>query len=141
MHDLMQDWPLRVSRIIDHAARFHPRRRVVGRSAEGPIVTTDWQTVRARALRVAQRLSRAGLGRGDVVGVMAWNTPRLLEIWYGVPGAGAALHTLNPRLAPDQLVYVINHAGDRLLMRRRRPRAGDRAHPRPARPRSRASSC
>ena len=116
MHNLMQDWPLRVSRIIDHAARFHPRRHVTGRSAEGPIVTTDWQTVRARALRVAQRLNRAGLGRGDVVGVMAWNTPRLLEIWYGVPGACAALHTLNPRLAPDQLAYVINHAGDRLLM-------------------------
>jgi fatty-acyl-CoA synthase len=116
MHDLMQDWPLRVSRIIDHAARFHPRRGVAGRSVEGPIVRTDWEGVRARALRVAHRLSRAGIGRGDVVGAMAWNTPRMLEVWYGVPGAGAALHTLNPRLAPDDLVYIINHAGDRLLM-------------------------
>jgi fatty-acyl-CoA synthase len=116
MHDLMQDWPLRVSRIIDHAARFHPRRSIVGRSVEGPIVRTDWAGVRARALRVAQRLARMRLGRGDAVGVMAWNTPRLLEVWYGVPGAGAALHTVNPRLFADQLVYIVNHAGDRLLM-------------------------
>jgi fatty-acyl-CoA synthase len=116
MHDLMQDWPLRVSRIIDHAARFHPRRSVIGRSAEGPIVRTDWAGVRTGALRVAQRLGAMGVGRGDVVGVMAWNTPRLLEVWYGVPGAGATLHTLNPRLAPDDLVYIINHAGDRMLM-------------------------
>ena len=53
---------------------------------------------------------------GDAVGVMAWNTPRHLEVWYGVPGAGAALHTLNPRLSPDQLVYIVNHAEDRLLL-------------------------
>jgi 3-(methylthio)propionyl---CoA ligase len=116
MHDLMQDWPLRVGRIIDHAARFHPRRRVVGRSIEGPIVTTDWAGIRARALRVAQATAAAGYGRGDAIGVMAWNTPRHLEVWYGVPGAGAALHTLNPRLAPDQLAYIINHAGDRMLL-------------------------
>ncbi len=116
MHDLMQDWPLRVGRIIDYAARFHPRRRIVGRAAEGGIVRTDWEGVRLRALRLTQTLGRAGIGRGDVVGVMGWNTPRLLEVWYGVPGAGAALHTLNPRLPADQLVYIINHAGDRLLL-------------------------
>jgi fatty-acyl-CoA synthase len=115
MHHLMQDWPLRVGRIIDHAARFHPRRHIVGRTIEGPIVTTDWATVRARALRVARATAAAGLGRGDAIGVMAWNTPRHLEVWYGVPGAGAALHTLNPRLSPDQLVYIVNHAEDRLL--------------------------
>jgi len=116
MHGLMQDWPLRVSRILDHAARFHPRRRVAGRSVEGPLVETDYASVRARALRVAQRVAAMGLGRGDVVGVMAWNTPRMLEVWYGVPGSGAVLHTLNPRLAPEHLVYVINHAADRVLM-------------------------
>lgn len=116
MHGLMQDFPLRVTRLLDHAASQHPGRRVLGRSIEGPIVTSDWATIRARALRVAQRLGAMGLGRDDVVGSMAWNTTRHLEIWYGVPGAGAALHTINPRLSADQMVYVINHAEDRLLM-------------------------
>ena len=115
MHALMQDWPLRVSRILDHAARFHPERPVTGREADGAPAATSYASIRRQALRVAQRLARAGLGRGDVAGVMAWNTPRLMELWYGIPGAGAILHTLNPRLFPDQLVYIINHAGDRLL--------------------------
>lgn len=116
MHNLMQDIPLRVSRIIDHAATYHPRRRVLGRSAEGPIVTSDWTGIRARALRVAQTLAGAGIGRGNVVAVMAWNTVRMMEVWYGVPGSGAALHTLNPRLSAEQLTYVINHGGARLLL-------------------------
>ena len=115
MHDLMQHWPLRVGRIIDHAARFHPNRRILSREGDGSIAESSWSAVRARALRVAQRLAAMGIGRGDVVGVMAWNTTRHMELWYGVPGAGAALHTLNPRLFADQLVYIINHAGDRVL--------------------------
>lgn len=116
MHDLMQDIPLRVSRIIDHAALYHPRRRVLGRSVEGPIVMSDWAGIRARALRVSQTLSDTGIGRGDVIAVMAWNTVRMMEVWYGVPGSGAALHTLNPRLSAEQLAFVINHGGARLLL-------------------------
>ncbi len=116
MHNLMQDWPLRIGRILDHAARYHPHRRITGRSAEGRIETTDWAGIRTGALKVTQAVRRMGLGRGDVIGVMAWNTARHLEVWYGVPGAGAALHTLNPRLFADQLVYIINHAGDRALL-------------------------
>ncbi len=116
MHQLMQQWPLRVSRIIDHAARFHPNRPLITRTVEGPITETSWSVVRARALHVAQALNAMGIRRGDVVGVMAWNTARHMEVWYGVPGAGAALHTLNPRLFSDQLVYVINHARDKVLM-------------------------
>ncbi len=112
----MQDIPLRVSRIIDHAATYHPRRRVLGRSVEGPIVASDWAGIRARALRVSQTLADMGVGRGDVVAVMAWNTVRMMEVWYGVPGAGAALHTLNPRLSVEQLTYVVNHGGARLLL-------------------------
>ena len=115
MHNLMQDIPLRVSRIIDHAATYHPRRRVLGRSVEGPIVESDWAGIRDRALRVSQALAAMGIGRGDVVGVMAWNTVRMMEVWYGVPGSGAALHTLNPRLSAEQLTYVINHGGARVL--------------------------
>ncbi|MCB1352362.1 MAG: long-chain-fatty-acid--CoA ligase [Rhodobacteraceae bacterium] len=115
MHNLMQDMPLRVGRLIDHAARFHGKRPLTGRSIEGPIVTSTWTELRIRALRVAKKLNADGLGRGDILGVMGWNTLRFLELWYGIPGCGAALHTLNPRLAPEQLVYIINHAGDRML--------------------------
>ncbi len=116
MHDLMQDWDMRISRILDHAAKYHPNRRIVGRSVEGPIVETTYAGLRRRALRVSQALARDGIGRGEPVGVMGWNTIRLLELWYGIPGAGAITHTLNPRLFADQLVYIITHAGNRVLM-------------------------
>ncbi len=116
MHNLMQTWPLRVTRILDHAARYHPNRRITTRTVEGPIAETSWSVIREKALHVSQALNRQGLGRGDTIGVMAWNTARHLEVWYGIPGAGAILHTLNPRLFADQLVYVINHAEDKMLM-------------------------
>ncbi|MEM8789441.1 MAG: long-chain-fatty-acid--CoA ligase [Pseudomonadota bacterium] len=115
MHQLMQFFDLRVGRIIDHAARYHPNRKITTRTTEGPIAETTYSVIRARALHVAQALQKLGIERGDVVGVMAWNTARHMEVWYGVPGCGAALHTLNPRLFADQLVYVINHARDKVL--------------------------
>ena len=116
MRGLMQEWPLRVSRIIDHAARFHADRPVVGRSAEGPMVRSSWSGVRGRALQVSQALARMGIRPGDMVGAMAWNTVRHVEVWYGVPGAGAVLHSLNPRLSTEQLDYIIGHAGDRWIV-------------------------
>ncbi|SFI85677.1 long-chain-fatty-acid--CoA ligase [Albimonas pacifica] len=112
----MQDWPLRVSTLIDHAAKYHGNRPIVGRSAEGPYVETTWAGVHAAAKKVAQALNHLGYGSGDAIGVMAWNTPRHMEVWYGVSGCGAILHTLNPRLFSEQLEYIINHAGDRVVM-------------------------
>ncbi|MBB5516079.1 fatty-acyl-CoA synthase [Rubricella aquisinus] len=116
MHNLMQDWQMNVSAIIDHAARYHPDRPVRGRAAEGHMVSSTYAEIRTRALKCAQALRRLGIQPGDVVGVMAWNTPRHMEVWYGVPGAGAALHTLNPRLFAEQMTYVITHAKDRIVM-------------------------
>ncbi len=116
MHNLMQDWPLRVGSILDHAARYHANRPVISRSVEGPITRTTWADTHLGARRCTQALRRLGVQPGDVVGVMAWNTARHLEVWYGVPGAGAVLHTLNPRLFAEQMTYVINHAGDSVLM-------------------------
>ncbi|MEL6583091.1 MAG: long-chain-fatty-acid--CoA ligase [Pseudomonadota bacterium] len=116
MHNLMQDWPLRVSTIIDHAAKYHAGRLVKGRAAEGHLTETTYADLRVKALKVGQMLRRLGLKPGEVVGCMAWNTPRHMEIWYGVSGAGAVLHTLNPRLFKDQLDYIVNHAEDRILM-------------------------
>ena len=116
MASFMQDWPLRVGRIIDHAARFHPRREVISRDTEGTISRTNWAGINRDAKKVTQALRKLGIGPGDTVGVMGWNTARIMKIWYGVPGAGAALHTLNPRLFADQLVYVINHAEDKAIL-------------------------
>jgi acyl-CoA synthetase (AMP-forming)/AMP-acid ligase II len=116
MLGLMQDWPLLIHRIIDHAAIQHPHRPVVSRSVEGPIHRTDYASIRSRALRLAKRLQRDGIREGDRVATLAWNTWRHLESWYGITGVGAVYHTVNPRLFEDQIVYIINHAQDRILL-------------------------
>jgi fatty-acyl-CoA synthase len=116
MLGLMQDWPLLCHRIIDHAALNHSARRVVSRSVEGPIHTTDYQAIRARALRVAKRLTKDGIKLGDRVATLAWNTWRHLEAWYGILGIGAIYHTINPRLFPEQITWIVNHAEDRLML-------------------------
>ncbi|MEM6355542.1 MAG: long-chain fatty acid--CoA ligase [Pseudomonadota bacterium] len=113
----MQDWPLRTHRILDHAARYHARRPVISRLPEsGAIARTDWGTIHTRARRLSDAFRRLGLKPGDVVGCMAWNTARHLEAWYGIPGAGGVLHTLNPRLGTPDLDYIANHAGNRFLI-------------------------
>lgn len=116
MLGLMQDWPLLCHRIIDHAAIYHGGRQVISRSVEGPIHTTDYATIRARARRVAQRLEKDGIGLGDRVGTLAWNTWRHLEVWYGILGLGAVYHTVNPRLFPDQIAWIVNDAQDRVMI-------------------------
>jgi fatty-acyl-CoA synthase len=116
MLGLMQDWPLLCHRILDHAALNHAERPVISRSIEGPLHTTNYAAVRARALRVAQRLDRDGITLGDRVATLAWNTWRHLECWYGIMGIGAVYHTVNPRLFPDQIAWIINHAEDRVMM-------------------------
>jgi fatty-acyl-CoA synthase len=116
MLGLMQDWPLLCHRIIDHAATNHGGRAVVTRSIEGPIHHTNYTEIRARALRVAQRLDRDGIKLGDRVATLAWNTWRHLESWYGILGIGAIYHTINPRLFPEQIAWIVNHAEDRVMM-------------------------
>src|SRR6187431_2351744 len=115
MHGLMQNWPLLCHRIIDHAATFHGERKVISRSVEGPIHTITYTEVRARALKVAQRLEKDGVKLGDRVATLAWNTWRHMETWYGITGIGAVYHTLNPRLFPEQIVWIMNDADDCLL--------------------------
>jgi fatty-acyl-CoA synthase len=112
----MQDWPLLCHRIIDHAAANHAERRVISRSVEGPLHTTDYATIRTRALKVAKRLDRDGIRQGERVATLAWNTWRHLECWYGIVGVGAVYHTVNPRLFPEQIAWLANHAEDRVMM-------------------------
>ena len=115
MLGLMQDWPLTVDKIIDHAKNWHGSREVVTRSIEGPIVRTTYADIHARAKRVSNALKGWGIKPGDRVATLAWNTDKHIETWYGVMGIGAVCHTLNPRLFPEQLVYIINHAEDRII--------------------------
>ncbi|MDN2582174.1 3-(methylthio)propionyl-CoA ligase [Aquibium sp. ELW1220] len=115
MLGLMQQWPLLNHKIIDSAARQHGAREIVSRSVEGPIVRTTYGEARTRALKVAQRLARDGFKRGERIGTLAWNSARHLEAWYGIMGMGGVYHTLNPRLFPEQIAWIMNHAEDRAL--------------------------
>lgn len=116
MLGLMQNWPLLCHRIIEHAATYHPNRKVVSRSIEGPIHTTTYAAMHKRSLKVSQRLDKDGIKLGDRVATLAWNTWRHMEAWYGILGLGAVYHTINPRLFPEQIIWIVNHAEDRVLM-------------------------
>jgi fatty-acyl-CoA synthase len=111
----MQDWPLLVHKIIDHAALYHGDREVVTRTVEGPIERTNYREIAKRARRVAKALHKKGFKNGDRIGTLAWNTARHIEAWYGITGIGAIYHTLNPRLHADQLIWIMNHAEDKAL--------------------------
>lgn len=115
MLGLMQDYPLLVQSILDHAALNHSEREMITRSIEGPIRRYTYHDLRIRALRVAKALQSEGIVLGDRVATMAWNTDRHMETWYGIMGIGAISHTLNPRLFTEQLIYIINHAEDKIL--------------------------
>ena len=111
----MMDWPLLCTKILDHAASQHPKRTILTRSVEGPLHTTDYATLRRRALQCAKRLEKHGIRYGDRVATLAWNTWRHMEVWYGLLGLGAIYHTVNPRLFHDQIAWIVNDAGSRLL--------------------------
>lgn len=115
MLGLMQQWPLLCHKILDYAAIQHGSREVVTRSVEGPITRTTYAEIRARSLKVAQKLARDGFAEGDRIATLAWNTARHIEAWYGTMGIGAVYHTLNPRLFPDQIAWIMNHAEDKAL--------------------------
>ncbi len=115
MQGLMQDWPLTVDKIIDHAKAWHGGREVVSRSVEGPIVRTTYAQIHARAQRVSNALLALGVQPGDRIATLAWNTGRHIEAWYGIMGIGAVCHTLNPRLFAEQLCYIVNHAEDKII--------------------------
>jgi fatty-acyl-CoA synthase len=116
MQGLMQDWPLTVDKILDHAAEWHAGREVVSRSVEGPIVRTTYGEIRGRAKRLSNALKDFGIRPGDRVATLAWNSGRHIEAWYAIMGIGAVCHTLNPRLFADQICYIINHAQDRIIV-------------------------
>src|SRR6476661_3523188 len=112
----MQDFPLRIMRIMDHAEREHGPREIVAARADGATHRTDWTRLALDSRRLAQALVRMGVQPGDRVASLAMNHDRHLVAWFGVPGMGGVLHTVNPRLFDEQLEYIVNHAEDRVLL-------------------------
>src|SRR6185436_11777446 len=115
MQGLMMDMPLLVSGLIKHADRFHGSTEIVSKTIEGNVHRYGWRDAHRRAKRVAKALKRLGVGMHDRVGTLAWNSYRHLEVYYGVAGSGAVIHTINPRLFPDQITYIANHAEDKVV--------------------------
>ncbi len=112
----MQDWPLRIMRLLDHAEREHGNREIIAARPDGTKISTNWKALANDARRMGQALKRLGLEPLERVATLAMNHDRHLAAWFGVVGVGGVLHTLNPRLFDDQLVYIINHAEDRVIL-------------------------
>ena len=112
----MQHWPLRVMRLVDHAAREHGEREIVTAWAGGRVTRSNWRDVTHDARRMAQALEALGIRPGDRVATLAMNHSAHLTAWYGAIGMGGVLHTINPRLFDDQILFIANHAEDRVLI-------------------------
>src|SRR5215471_3654028 len=112
MRGLMMDRPLLVSGLIRYAARYHGKTEIVSRTVEGGMHRYGYAELELRSKRLAKALQRLGIGVGDRVATLAWNTYRHMELYFGVSGMGAVCHTINPRLFHDQLRYIVNHAED-----------------------------
>jgi acyl-CoA synthetase (AMP-forming)/AMP-acid ligase II len=111
----IQNDPINLISLLQHASRWHPEQEVVSHTVEGPIHRQNYAQTMQRTTKVASRLSDYGIVIGDRVGTLGWNTYRHLETWYAISGQGAICHTINPRLFPEQISFIINHAEDRVL--------------------------
>ncbi|HYE51290.1 MAG TPA: 3-(methylthio)propionyl-CoA ligase [Azospirillaceae bacterium] len=116
LRGLMMDRPLLVSSLIEHAAAWHGDAEIVTRTVEGPIHRYTYADAARRIARLANALVRLGVKPGDRVATLAWNTHRHFELYFAISGIGAVLHTVNPRLHPDQIAYIVEHAGDTVLL-------------------------
>jgi fatty-acyl-CoA synthase len=112
MLGLMQDRPLLISSILEHAARNHTKSRIVSARPDGSLARHGWPDIAARAARLAHALTARGVQQGERIATLAWNEHRHLEAYYGVSSMGAVLHTVNPRLFPDQIAYILADAED-----------------------------
>ncbi|MBL6902986.1 MAG: long-chain fatty acid--CoA ligase [SAR86 cluster bacterium] len=111
----MQRWTPNVASIIEHAKEFHPKKEVISRMVSGDVHRTNYEEVCIRSRKLASALEKDGYKKGDVIATLALNTYRHLEMYYGISGMGAICHTLNFRLHPEQAVYIINHADDKII--------------------------
>jgi 3-(methylthio)propionyl---CoA ligase len=107
--------PLLISGLVAHAAKYHGDTEIVSVETAGDVARTSWAEVEANARRLASALEKVGIKRGERCATLAWNNRRHLEIYFGVAGGGMVCHTINPRLFPEQLIYIMNHAEDQVL--------------------------
>ena len=115
MQGLMMDYPLTLDRILEHANRLYSHKRITTMLPDGSLHRYTYGDLYQRAKRLSHALVRLGVAPGDRVGTFAWNNYQHLELYYGIPGAGAVCHTLNIRLFPEQLLFVVNHAEDKVV--------------------------
>lgn len=115
MNGLMMDYQLTLDRILEHANCMNGHKRITTMQPDGSLHRYTYADLYRRVKRLAKALVNLGLEPGDRVGTFAWNNYQHLELYYAIPGAGAVCHTLNIRLFPDQLAYIVNHAGDRVV--------------------------
>lgn len=115
MFGQMMNRPLVISSLIDHAAQYHGDTQIISKEVSGEFTTTNWSNVSKNAKRLANALSQYNLQVGDRLATIAWNNYRHLETWYAVSCSGYVCHTINPRLFPEQLVFIINDAKDKAL--------------------------
>ncbi|MEG2635166.1 MAG: AMP-binding protein, partial [Acinetobacter sp.] len=108
--------PLLISNLIDHAERYHADTAIISKNTDGSITETNWAKVAANSKRFANVLKGLGLSQSDRVATIAWNNHRHLESWYAISGSGYVCHTINPRLFPEQLIFIINDAQDRVVL-------------------------
>ena len=108
--------PLLISNLIDHAERYHADTAIISKNTDGSITETNWAKVAANSKRFANVLKDLGLSQSDRVATIAWNNHRHLESWYAISGSGYICHTINPRLFPEQLIFIINDAQDRVVL-------------------------
>ena len=112
----MMQQPLLISSLIEHAIVSHPHAEIVSRQVEGGIFRYTYGQAAARAKQLANALTqKLDIKVGDRIGTLAWNTYRHYELYFGVSGMGAVAHTINPRLFPEQIIYIVNHAADRFI--------------------------
>ena len=115
MQGLMMNRQLLISSLIEHGATVYHDREIVSRTVEGPIHRYTLADLRGRSKQMAGALTALGVKAGDRIATLAWNGYRHLELYFGVSGMGAVCHTLNPRLHPSELIYILNHAEDQYL--------------------------
>lgn len=115
MLGLMQSHGLLISTILKHAARHHGTTEILSRNHHNSTDRTHWAALEHRSRRLVRALTKLGIEPGDRVGTLAWNGIRHLEVYYAAPGMGAICHTINPRLHPDDIAYIVNHARDKVL--------------------------
>ncbi len=118
MFGQMMTWSLTIPKILEYAATYHADTEIVTRTVEGPIHRYGYAEAAKRTRKLANALQRLGVAEGEILGTVAWNTYRHFEIYYAVSGIGAVCHTINPRLFPEQIAYIVNHAEDKYPVRR-----------------------